>query len=126
MKKTFKFILLSIVFLASSCASIFTPTKQNITFVGEEGAVIYDNGQRIATIRETGETNALIRKRISSKELVVKKEGFKPAVVVLHPVFNPVSCLNLLNVVFWAVDLATQKVCKWENTYVEIEMEEVK
>lgn len=123
MKKVSLFTLISIMFLTSSCASIFTSAKQNITFVGEEGTKIYDNGQKIATIGETGETSVRIRKKLSSKELVAKKEGYKPATVTLDSQFNPISCINLLNVLAWAIDLGTQKACKWENTYIEIEME---
>lgn len=57
----------------SSCASIFTPAKQTITFSGMEGTKIYDNGRKIATIDESGEATARIRKKLSSKELIAKK-----------------------------------------------------
>lgn len=48
----------------SSCASIFTPAKQTITFSGMEGTKIYDNGRKIATIDESGEATARIRKKV--------------------------------------------------------------
>ena len=115
--------VLCIPLLTSSCASIFTAAKQNITFAGKEGTAIYDNGQKIATIGETGEASARIRKKLSSKELVAKKKGYKPAIILLEARFNPVSCLNLLNVLAWGIDFATQKAFKWENTYIEIDME---
>lgn len=126
MKKVNWFIIVSIMFLTSSCASIFTPAKQSITFVGKEGTKIYDNGRKIATIGENGETSVRIRKKLSSKELIAKKEGFKPTTVTLESRFNPISCINLLNVLAWGIDLGTQKACKWENTYIEIEMEKEK
>ena len=124
MKKINLFVLVFVVFLTSSCASIFTSSKQNITFVGKEGTRIYDNGRKIATIGESGETSVRIRKKLSSKELIAKKEGFKPVTVMLESRFNPISCINLLNILAWGIDLGTQKVCKWENTYVELDMEE--
>ena len=126
MKKVNLLVAISIIFLTSSCASIFTSSKQNITFVGEEGIRIYDNGQKIATIGESGETSVRIRKKLSSKELVAKKEGYKPSTFTLGARFNPISCINLLNVLAWGIDLCTQKVCKWENTYIEIELEKDK
>lgn len=126
MKKVNLFAAIFFMFLTSSCASIFTSAKQNITFVGEEGTKIYDNGQKIATIGETGETSVRIRKKISSKELVAKKDGYKPSTLILESTFNPISCINLLNVLAWGIDLGTQKVCKWENTYIEVELEEEK
>lgn len=125
MKKVVFTLLLGSVFL-SSCSTIFTASKQDITFVGKEGTRIYDNGQKIATIGESGETSVSVRKRISSKELVAKKDGYKPKPVVLHTKFSTISCINLLNAIAWAIDLGTQKVCKWDNTYIEIEMEEDK
>ena len=117
---------ISTMFLTSSCASIFTSAKQNITFVGEEGTRIYDNGQKIATIGENGETSVRIRKKLSSKELVAKKDGYKPSTFTLESKFNPISCINLLNVLAWGIDLGTQKACKWENTYIEVELEKDK
>ena len=123
MKKVNLLIAIFLVLLTPSCASIFTPSKQNITFVGEEGTRIYDNGEKIATIGGTGETSVRIRKKLSSKELVAKKDGYKPAMVTLKSMFNPISCINLLNVLAWGIDLGTQKAFKWENTYIEIELE---
>lgn len=112
-----------VAFSFSSCCTLFTSASQTITFVGEEGIRIYDNGQKIATIGESGETSAKIRKKLSSKDLIAKKEGYRPTPLRLESTFNPVACINLLNVLAWGIDLGTQKACKWENTYIEIEME---
>lgn len=115
-----------IPFLNTSCCSIFTSARQTVTFVGEEGTRIYDNGMKIATIGNSGETSVRIRKKISSKELIAKKEGYRPTPLRLESTFNPVACINLLNVLAWGIDLGTQKAFKWENTYFEIEMKEDK
>lgn len=125
MKKLF--LLFGIILLLnSSCCTLFTSARQTVTFVGEEGIRIYDNGMKIATIGDSGETSVRIRKKISSKELIAKKEGYRPTPLRLESTFNPVACINLLNILAWGIDLGTQKVCKWENTYIEIEMEEEK
>ena len=122
--------VLGIIMLTSiafpSCCSIFTSARQDITFVGEEGIKVYDNGKKIATIGDNGETTVKVRKKIKSKELIAKKDGYKPTPVTLESQFNPVACINLLNVFAWGIDLATQKAFKWDNTYIEIEMEEQK
>lgn len=114
---------LIVTFAMTSCASIFTPAKQTITFSGIEGTKIYDNGRKIATIDEDGQATARIRKKLSSKELIAKKEGYKPTPFLLEAKFNPISCINLLNVLAWGIDLGTQKVCQWDNTHIEIDME---
>lgn len=93
----------------SSCASIFTPAKQTITFSGMEGTKIYDNGRKIATIDESGEATARIRKKLSSKELIAKKEGYKSTPFLLEARFNPISCINLLNVIAWGIAEVTSK-----------------
>lgn len=110
----------------SSCAAIFTPSKQTITFSGMEDTKIFDNGRKIATIDESGQATARIRKKLASKELIAKKEGYKPTPILLEARFNPISCANLLCLVAWGIDLGTQKVCKWDNTFIEIDMDEVK
>ena len=78
---------------------------------------------KIATIGESDETSVSIRKKISSKQLIAKKEGYKPAPLILESTLNPVACINLLNMLAWGIDLGTQKACKYDNTYVEIELE---
>lgn len=107
----------------SSCCTLFTKSTQSITFVGQKDTRIYDNGQKIATIGDSGETSVRMRKKLSSKELIAKKEGYKPYPMRLDATFNPIACINLLNVIAWGIDLGTQKACKWDNTYFEIEME---
>ncbi len=107
----------------SSCCTLFTSSRQNITFVGQEGTKIYDNGMKIATIGESGETSVKIRKKISSKELIAKKDGYKSAPFILETTLNPVACINLFNLLAWGIDLGTQKACKYDNTYIEIELE---
>lgn len=124
--KKYVFLIAALPLLFSSCCTLFTSTKQTITFVGEEGTQIYDNGMKIATIKENGETSVRIRKELSSKELVAKKEGYKPTPLRLVSKINPIAFINLLNVIAWGIDLGTQKVCQWDNTYIEIEMEKEK
>ena len=118
-------LLIITLFSLTSCGTLFTSSRQSITFVGEEGTKIYDSGQRIATIGQSGETAVPIRKKLSSKDLLAKKEGYRPTPLRLESSVQPVSFINLLNVFAWAIDLGTQKAAKWETTYFEIDMEKV-
>lgn len=121
MKKLLLLTLLS--FSLSSCCTLFTPSKQTITFSGDNGVKIYDNATKIAEIREGNTATARVRKKLSDKTLIAKKEGYRNTPLILEATFNPVACINLLNVVSWAIDLGTQKACKWDNTVIEIEMQ---
>ena len=115
--------LLGVAFMFSSCATIFTKSKQEITFTGEKGAKIYDKAKKIAEIGDGGTATVKIRKKLSSKTLIAKKEGYKNVPLVLDAEFNPISVLNLLCPISWAIDLGTGKCCKWENDVIEFEME---
>lgn len=120
-----KNLLLTIICILSlsSCATLFTPTKQRITFTGLPETRIYDNGKKLGEIDEEGVTTIKIRKRLSDKTLIAKKEGYKSTPIILDATFNPVSIINLSNVLAWAIDLGTGKCCKWDTDVVEIEME---
>ena len=118
--KRFKNLLLIAfgLFFFTSCASIFTPTKQKITFVGMPETRIYDNGKKLGTITDEGHTTIKIRKRLTDKILMAKKEGYKNTIFELDAVFNPVSVLNLTNILAWGIDLATGKCCRWDNDII--------
>ncbi|MBR5813468.1 MAG: hypothetical protein IKY37_03375 [Bacteroidaceae bacterium] len=124
MKKTL--LMLICVLCLSSCGTLFTPSKQPITFMGMPETRIYDNGKKLGEIAEGGTTTIKVRKKLSDKTLIAKKEGYKNTPVTLETTFNPVSIINLTNVLAWAIDLGTGKCCKWDTEVVEIEMEESK
>ncbi|MBQ5888629.1 MAG: hypothetical protein IIW77_05075 [Bacteroidaceae bacterium] len=121
--KVLLFVLCS--FLFSSCGTLFTRTKQPITFIGIPKTAIYDNGKKIGVIGEDGETVIKVRKKLSDKILVAKRKGYKNTYIELDAVFNPVSIINFTNIFAWVIDLASEKCCKWDNDIVEIEMEAV-
>ena len=121
MKKILLFVLPAM--LLSSCCTLFTPSKQTITFNGENGIKIYDDGVKIAEIKDNNTTSVRIKKELSSKYLIAKKEGYRPTPLKLDTKFNSVAVINIL---FWpgfVVDAATGQMCKWDTTNIDIEME---
>ena len=121
MKKILLLVLSAM--MLSSCCTLFTPSKQTITFNGENGIKIYDDGMKIAEIKDNNTTSVRIKKELSSKYLIAKKEGYRPTPLKLDTKFDAVGVLNIL---FWpgfVVDAATGQMCKWDNTYIDIEME---
>ena len=53
---------------------------------------------------------------------IAKKEGYAKTPVQVDTKFNAVSLWNLLFWPGWVVDLATGKICKYEDDVIEIEM----
>ena len=107
----------------SSCGTLFTPSRQAITFVGTPETKIFDNSQKLGEIDEGGTAIIPIRKKLFNKTLIAKKEGYKNTLIVLESTLNPVSIINLTNLFAWAIDLATGKCCKWDSDVIEFEME---
>ena len=118
-------ILLCSVFLLTSCMSIFSSSKQSITFVGENGTTLYDgvNNVKLAEIKEGGSATVKIKKKLSDKTIIAKKEGFKDTPFVIESSFNDKSLWNIL---FWPgflIDLGTGKINKYDPVIYNIEMD---
>ena len=107
----------------SSCGTLFTPSRQAITFVGTPETKIFDNSKKLGEIDESGTAIIPIRKKLFNKTLIAKKEGYKNTPIVLESTLNPVSIINLTNLFAWVIDLATEKCCKWDSDVIEFEME---
>ena len=109
----------------SSCATLFTPSRQSITISGIEGTKIYDGvtNVKLAAIGSDKSTTIQVKKKMSDKQLLAKKEGYKTLPFLLESSFNSTSLWNLL---FWPgfiVDLGTGQMNKWDNTSVNLEQE---
>lgn len=114
--------------LLSSCCTVFTSPKQSITFAGMEGTKIYNptTNMKVAEIGENRMTTVRIKKKREDVQLVAKHEGYKPTPLLLETRFNN-SCL--WNILFWPgflVDFGTQQMYKYEESYINIEMEKDK
>ena len=112
--------------LLTSCCTIFTSSRQSITFSGESGVKIYDAATNIklGEISNDGITSIQLKKSLQGKNIIAKKDGYKPSPMLLESSINPIFWINLL---FWPgfiVDLASQTANKWDNTLINVEMTE--
>ena len=121
MKKVLSMLIC--VLCLSSCGTLFTPSKQAITFVGMPQTKIFDNSKKLGEIDESGTAIIPIKKKLFNKTLIAKKKGYKNTPIVLESTLNPVSIINLTNLFAWVIDLATEKCCKWDSDVIEFEME---
>lgn len=115
-------LLISATLSLTSCATLFTPTKQKVTFTGESGIGIYDGAKKLGETDKDGMATVRVRKQLSTKTLFAKKEGYAKTPIQVEAVFNPVSILNLFSFLGWGVDAATGKMFKYDSDVIEIEM----
>lgn len=95
MKKTL--FIITIATVLSSCCTIFTASKQNVTFRAPNGTKIYDveTNVKIAEVEKDNMVTTKIKKKISDKQLVARKEGYTPTPFVLETEFNVSSPVEL-------------------------------
>lgn len=91
MKKSISIILLAITILSSGCATLFTGTKQKVTFKSNADGKVYQN------IKEIGKTNQVIK--IKRKDLVklytIKTDGCPDKQIELPIKTNPAFILDI-------------------------------
>lgn len=121
-------ILLCSVFLLTSCMTIFSSSRQSVTFTGENGTKLYDatNNVKLAEIKDGGSATVRIKKKLADKTIIAKKEGFKNTPFIVESSFNAKSLWNIL---FWPgflIDLGTGKINKYDPVIYNIEMEKEK
>ncbi|WP_027386042.1 PEGA domain-containing protein [Chryseobacterium gregarium] len=116
------FLLLSITLSATSCATIFTGTKDKITFNSTpEGAKVMHKGVEKCTTPCTAE----IPRSLSKQMVTFEKEGFNNKEVKLTKTFNPVTLLNILlgGAIGVGIDAATGSLTKYSPKEYKVELE---
>lgn len=112
--------VISMNILMSSCATIFTGSRQNVVVDSDvEGARVEVAGISYGTTP----ASVRLKKGFTGETVVVKKEGYETAVIQPPTTFNVVAVLNLFNLLFWAIDAATGAIMKYDSNYVKVRME---
>ena len=89
------------------------------------GTQIYDakTNVKLAEVQQENMVITKIKKKREDKQLIARKDGYQPAPFTLETSFNISSLWNIL---FWPgflIDFGTEKMFKWDNTIIPIEME---
>lgn len=123
MKRTLLFVLgLSIVLSITSCATIFTGTKDSITFTTTpEGAKVIHKGVEKCLTPCTAE----IPRGLGKQMVMFQKDGFENKEVKLTKTFNPVTLLNILlgGAIGVGIDAATGSLTKYSPKSYTVELE---
>lgn len=107
--------------LLTSCATVFTGSKQDVTFKGVQGTDLLDNkGRKVGEIGKNGFATIPLRKKIGSKKITARLDGYAPREVEVKSKFNPISLANIVVPVPWIIDLCTGKICKYSGDVVDV------
>ena len=120
MKKFFIPAVLICSFTLSSCATIFCGTKAKVTF---------DSNVDQATLTIDGRKHSNVTFPYTTKiprgydETIVKaeSEGYQTMLVYVDKKFNPVSIINLCDILGWGIDAATGALTKPEYKSYQID-----
>lgn len=102
-----KMLPVALLFLSTSCATVFTGTRSTVTITSQPpGANIridgIDKGVTPATFKA--------KRKLSAQTVTLTKKGYQPRTFDFQQDFNAVSVINLLCVPCWAIDLLTGAV----------------
>ena len=122
MKKLFYLAIVAAALTATSCATVFCGSKKTITLdsnIPVESAKLTIDGHKYNNVSFP----YVVKVKRGFNETIVKAEaeGYTPTTLVIDKTFNPVSVLNILGMVWWAVDAATGAMMKPEYNYYELE-----
>lgn len=107
--------------LTTSCATIFTGTKDPITFNSEPAGakVLMDNVELCVT-----PCTADVRRSLKDQQAVLQLAGYRDEPVALGQKFNAVTLLNILagGIIGLGVDLGTGSLMKHKDKEVTVTM----
>jgi uncharacterized protein YceK len=119
MKKIF--ILLIVPFIVSSCATVFTGTRDTISFNSTpEGAMVYKDGLELCKTP----CRIPIKRSLNDVDIEFKLDGYETRLFTLDKEFNIVSVINLGNLLGWAIDAATGSIMKYDRKSYELELKQ--
>jgi PEGA domain len=123
MKKIFFVLAIATITMMTSCATLFTGTKDDITFnTTPQGATIYKGGSEI------GKTPCKIpmKRNINRVEIEVKLTGYETRNIELEKEFNMVSVVDVLVWPTIFVDMATGAMFTYSRTRYDLELTKAK
>lgn len=123
-----RLLFISATMMLSSCATMFTGTKDTIRFNSDpQGARVLIDGY------DVGKTpcEARVKRSLNSKEVIYKLKGYETKTFELSTSFNAVSLLGtpllllyiVPGIVSFGIDLATGSIVRYDRKYYEIELE---
>jgi len=116
MKKAF-IALTTASLLMTSCATLFTGTKDRIYFnTTPSGATIYKDGVEQCKTP----CSFKVKRNLGDTDIEIKLDGYETRIITLDKEFNVVSVLNLGNLLGWGIDAISGAVMKYDKKAYDI------
>jgi len=107
-------IVISLLFLSllSSCATIFSKSKDKVTFKSEpSGADVYIDGDKVGT---TPFTKEFKRSTFNKHYITIKKDGFDSQKFQLKKTVSGVALFNCTSFLSWGTDALTGHLLEYQ------------
>ena len=115
-----KIILAASLLSMASCATIFSPNNDSISFDSNpQGAKVFMNGGNVGVTPVT----VSVPRSLSVPQIALKKDGYETTNVNLQNSFNNTSLLNILFPLGFAVDAATGQIMHYNTLNYETTLE---
>ncbi|MFW0715667.1 PEGA domain-containing protein [Pedobacter sp. N23S346] len=123
MKKVFTVAAVSATLMFSSCATIFTGTRQNVQINSSPPAAdIEVDGLKVGVTPMA----VSLKKGFTGQTVSLKLEGYETKMFQPTTDFNAVAVLNFIGLIGWGVDAATGAMMKYNPKVYEIQLEKKK
>lgn len=117
-------IMAASAWLLTSCATLFTKSKQEVTFKGVPGTTLVDKdkNRKVAEIAPNGFATTKLKKQLKSMTLEAKKEGYKTEDFQLGTKIQGAFWANIIlgGIPGMAIDAATGKMKKFETDLLDV------
>jgi hypothetical protein len=116
-------LLAATLLFMTSCATLFSGTKDRITFNSSpSGAMIYIDGVEQCRTPCSIE----VKRSINDTDVEFKLDGYDTRLITLSKEFNVVSIINLGNLLGWGIDALSGAVMKYDRKTYDITLENKK
>ena len=121
MKKILLLTLTSCMLLLSSCATVLSGTKDDVTFNSTpSGATILIDGIQVG---KTPSILSVKRPGFGEKTVTIKLKGYDDRTFMLSKTFNMMTVCNLNNPLGWLIDIVTGTIFKYDKTNYSMDLE---
>ena len=121
MHPTKKILLLTgICCSLTNCSTLFTGTSSNVQINSHPaGARVQVDG----IDRGYTPTSVKLKKGSSGQSVTLQSKGYETKTFQPQTTMNPVSVLNLFNLLFWGVDAASGALWKYDPNYYDVKLD---